>query len=132
MAIFGIIHYSLDRFLRIDFIYNNLLFACMNLAAVTVFLEFWKRRSNEHAFYFGTQGKLRHKRPRSAFRGEFGINPVTGREEVQYPLKKTLKKLILVSLPITFICLLIGNILNSAFKKFRGEYFSLAVRYLTE
>ena len=54
MSIFGIIHYCLDRFLRIDFIYNNLLFACMNLVAVSCFLELWKRKSNEHAFNFGT------------------------------------------------------------------------------
>ena len=108
MAILGILHYCFDRFLKFDFIYNNLLFACINLVAVTIFLEFWKRKSNEHAFNFGTQGKLRHKRPRPAFRGDFGINSVTGREEVQYPYKKTLKKILLVSLPVTFICLLIG------------------------
>ena len=109
MSIFGIIHYCLDRFLRIDFIYNNLLFACMNLVAVSCFLELWKRKSNEHAFYFGTYGKLRHKRPRPAFRGEFGMNPITGRVEVQYPVKKTLKKLFFVSVPITILCLFVGK-----------------------
>lgn len=131
MAIFGILHYCLDRFLRFDFIYNNLLFALYNLVSVTIFLgksflvclfeqwrslnpflELWKRKSNEHAFYFGTQGKLRHKRPRPAFRGDFQKNPITGREEVVYPFNKTLKKIIFVSLPITLICLLIGKILN--------------------
>ena len=110
MAIFGILHYCLDRFLRFDFIYNNLLFALYNLVSVTIFLELWKRKSNEHAFFFGTQGKLRHKRPRPAFRGDFEKNPITGREEVVYPFNKTLKKIIFVSLPITLICLLIGKI----------------------
>ena len=129
MAIFGILHYCLDRFLRFDFIYNNLLFALYNLVSVTIFLgkftmkrcvvgrviiivilELWKRRSNTHAFFFGTQGKLRHKRPRPAFRGDFQKNPITGREEVVYPFNKTLKKVIFVSLPITLICLLIGKI----------------------
>ena len=57
-------------------------FACLNLIALTVFTEMWKRRSNEHAFYFGTYGKLRHKPPRPAFRGKFEKNPITGREEV--------------------------------------------------
>ena len=38
MAIFGILHYCLDRFLRFDFIYNNLLFALYNLVSVTIFL----------------------------------------------------------------------------------------------
>ena len=60
----------------------NFRFACLNLIALTVFTEMWKRRSNEHAFYFGTYGKLRHKRPRPAFRGKFEKNPITGREEV--------------------------------------------------
>jgi anoctamin-10 len=98
MAVLGIIHYCLDRFLRFDFIYNNVFFACLNLVAVTVFLELWKRQSNEHAFYFGT----------AAFRGEYGLNPVTGRDEVQYPMKKTVKKLVLVSLPVTLVCLLVA------------------------
>ena len=81
----------------------------MNLVAVSCFLELWKRKSNEHAFYFGTYGKLRHKKPRPAFRGEFGINPITGQVEVQYPVKKTLKKLFFVSVPITILCLFIGT-----------------------
>jgi len=106
IAILGIIHYCLDRFLRFDFIYNNLLFACLNLIALTVFTEMWKRKSNEHAFYFGTYGKLRHKRPRPAFRGKFEKNPITGREEVTYPMEKTWKTLLTVSVPVTIICLL--------------------------
>jgi len=128
MAIFGILHYCLDRFLRFDFIYNNLLFALYNLVSVTIFLELWKRKSNEHAFYFGTQGKLRHKRPRPAFRGDFQKNPITGREEVVYPFNKTLKKIIFVSLPITLICLLIAFILMLL--SFETE--RLMMEYLTD
>ena len=64
------------------FLFTKNRFACLNLIALTVFTEMWKRRSNEHAFYFGTYGKLRHKRPRPAFRGKFEKNPITGREEV--------------------------------------------------
>lgn len=105
IALLGILHYCLDRFLRFDFIYNNLLFACLNLIALTVFTEMWKRRSNEHAFYFGTYGKLRHKRPRPAFRGKFEKNPITGREEVTYPMEKTWKTLLTISVPVTIICL---------------------------
>ena len=75
---------------------------------MTIFLEFWKRKSNEHGFQWGTGGKLRHKRSRPEFRGEFGLNPITGRSEVQYPFKKTLQKLLCVSIPITFGCLLVA------------------------
>jgi hypothetical protein len=39
-------------------------------------------RSNSHSYDWGTGGKLRHKRPRPEFRGEYGLNPVTGRDEV--------------------------------------------------
>lgn len=107
-AIMGILQFCLDRFLRIDFLYSNVIFACLNLIAVTVFLEMWKRKSNEHAYFFGTAGKLRHKRPRPAFRGDVGVNPVTGREEVQYPIKKTMKKILFVSVPVTFLCLTVA------------------------
>ena len=91
--------------------YDDVVFSFLNLIAVTIFLEFWKRRSNEHCFKWGTGGKLRHKRPRPEFRGEYGLNPVTGRSEVQYPVKKTIQKLIFVSIPITFGCLLIAFVL---------------------
>ena len=36
--------FVLDWLLGIDFLYSNLIFACLNLVAVTVFLEMWKRR----------------------------------------------------------------------------------------
>ena len=39
-----LLKFILDRFLGIDFLYSNLIFACLNLVAVTVFLELWKRR----------------------------------------------------------------------------------------
>ena len=111
VALLGIVHFCLDRFLRIDFIYNNLLFAVLNLISVTIFLEMWKRKSNEHAFDFCTMGKLRLKRPRAAFRGEIGINPVTGVKEVQYPFKKTVQTVLTLSVPITSICLDLAFIL---------------------
>ena len=43
---------------------------------------FSDNRSNSHSYDWGTGGKLRHKRPRPEFRGEFGLNPITGRDEV--------------------------------------------------
>ena len=111
MALFGMIHFGLDFFFRVDFIYNNLLFACFNLVSLTIFCELWKRKSNVLSFQFGTMGKLRHKKARPAFRGEYGLNPVTGQAEVQYPIKKTMQTLVLISLPVTTVCLVIAFIM---------------------
>jgi len=107
-ALLGVLQFCLDRFLRIDFLYSNLLFALLNLIAVTVFLEMWKRRSNEHSYNWGTMGKLRTKRPRPEYRGEIKDHPITGKKEVTYPYSKTMKTMLLVSLPITFVCLVVA------------------------
>ena len=91
--------------------HDDVVFAILNLVFVSIFLEFWKRRSNEHGFRWGTGGKLRHKQARPEFRGDYGLNPATGKPEVQYPIQKTLKKLIFVSIPITLGCLSVAFIL---------------------
>ncbi len=104
MAGIGFLHFVLDRFLRIDFLYSNVLFAFINLIAVTVFLEMWKRKSAEHSHNFGTGGKLRQKRPRPAFRGEWGLNPATGREEIQVKWLKTVNVFRMELTPILYVC----------------------------
>ena len=109
-AFLGVAQFALDKLLGYSY-YNTVVFSLLNLVLVTVFLEFWKRKSNKHSYFWGTGGKLRHKRPRPEFRGEFGINPVTGRDEVQYPFKKTLNKLLFVSFPVTLLCLIIAFVL---------------------
>jgi len=78
---------------------------------VTFFLELWKRKSSTYSFRFGTLGKLRHKRPRPAFRGIYGLNPITGKDEVQYPISETMKTLFFKSVPMTTLCLIIAFIL---------------------
>ena len=62
IAVLGILQFALDRFFGVDFLHSNVFFSCMNLVAVTIFLEMWKRRSNEHSYKWGSGGKLRHKR----------------------------------------------------------------------
>jgi len=109
-AILGVGQFALDKLLGYSY-YNTVIFALLNLILVTTFLEFWKRRSNKHAYSWGTLGKLRHKKPRPEFRGEFGKHPITGEPEVQYPMEKTIKKLVFVSIPITFLCLVVAFIL---------------------
>ena len=107
MPIIGLLQFLADNIIGYHY-YDDVVFSILNLIFVTVFLEFWKRRSNEHCFNWGTGGKLRHKKARPEFRGEYGINPITGRSEVQYPFKKTLQKLVFVSIPITLACLLLA------------------------
>lgn len=105
ITLIGVVQLVADKVLGIDVLYSNLFFATLNLVGVTVFLEFWKRRSNGHCYTWGTGGKLRHKPPRPQFRGEVGVNKITGREEIQYPKNSTLKKVLFVSLPLTLLCL---------------------------
>ena len=105
ITLVGVVQLVADKVLGVDVLYSNLFFAALNLLGVTVFLEFWKRRSNGHCYTWGTGGKLRHKPPRPQFRGEVGLNKITGREEIQYPARQTLKKVLFVSLPLTLLCL---------------------------
>ncbi len=114
MAALGLVQFALDRFLGISFLMSDVAFACLNLVAVTVFLEMWKRRSAEHEHRWGSGGKLRKKRPRPEFRGEIGVNRITGKEEVQYPVAKTMRKVFFVSLPVTLLCLLVAFFLMLA------------------
>ena len=39
------------------------------------------------------------------FRGELRVSPVSGKEEMYYPARKTMKKIISVSMPVTVLCL---------------------------
>lgn len=92
IAVIGITQFVVDRMFGIDVLYSNVFFAAVNLVGVTVFLELWKRRNNEHSYTWGTGGKLRHKAPRPEYRGEIGLNKITGKEEMQYPVKMTIQK----------------------------------------
>ncbi len=63
-AILGVAQWSLERFLGVNVFFSNIAFAGLNLVAVTIFLELWKRRSNALSYQWGSGGKLRHKKPR--------------------------------------------------------------------
>ena len=54
-----------------------------------VISKVWKRRSNELAFKWGTIGMTSLDDPRPNFRGNMGIDAVTGRMQPQYPRWKT-------------------------------------------
>jgi anoctamin-10 len=92
----------------VNYIGSNLLFSFFNLLCLAVFFEAWKRKAARHSFHWGTAGKLRRKPPRPEYRGELATNPTTGRPEMYYPANKRVKKILLVSLPITVLCLLLA------------------------
>eukprot|EP00096_Caligus_rogercresseyi_P011744 TRINITY_DN4727_c0_g1_i1.p1 TRINITY_DN4727_c0_g1~~TRINITY_DN4727_c0_g1_i1.p1 ORF type:complete len:624 (+),score=113.08 TRINITY_DN4727_c0_g1_i1:757-2628(+) len=106
----GMLQFILDYLFGVDYLYSNIVFAVLNLATVTVFLEIWKRRSNDHAYDWASSGKLRHKKPRPEYRGVLKENSISGEMEVYYSPYKTIKKLAFVSIPITSLCLLLAFI----------------------
>ncbi|XP_071053046.1 anoctamin-10 isoform X1 [Onthophagus taurus] len=81
-------------------------FCIFNVVWVTVFLEVWKRKSNELAFQWGTIGMTSLDLPRVNFRGPMSSDEVTGKLQPQYPRWKTNVKMYCVSLPISFLCTL--------------------------
>lgn len=81
-------------------------FCVVNVIWATVFLELWKRKSNELAFKWGTIGMTSLDEPRPNFYGHMGKDHVTGRLQPQYPRYKTNVKMYLVSIPIVFLCMI--------------------------
>ncbi|XP_065163565.1 anoctamin-10 isoform X3 [Atheta coriaria] len=81
-------------------------FCVFNVVWVTVFLEVWKRKSNELAFQWGTIGMTSMDEPRPNFQGHMAIDEVTGKMSPQYPRIKTNFKMYCGSLPIVGLCLL--------------------------
>ncbi|GLV46184.1 Abnormal X segregation [Carabus blaptoides fortunei] len=80
-------------------------FCVFNVVWVTVFLEVWKRRSNELAFSWGTIGMTSLDEPRPNYHGQMGRDPVSGKIQPQYPRWKTNVKMYLISIPIVFVCM---------------------------
>ena len=110
IAVLGLLEWGCER-QGINYIYTNVAFSFLNLLLLGLFCEFWKRRSNEHSFFWGTSGKLRLKPPRPEYRGELRQHPVTGKMEMFYSNTQRLKKIFLVSVPLTIICLVMAFIL---------------------
>ncbi|XP_018321990.1 anoctamin-10 isoform X2 [Agrilus planipennis] len=80
-------------------------FCIFNVIWVTVFLEMWRRKSNELAYKWGTIGMTSLGEPRANFRGQMGKDPITGKLCPQYPRYKTYLKMYCVSFPIVIACL---------------------------
>ena len=132
MAVLGAVQWVLSK-MDINPLCINVAFTSLNLIILAFFCEFWKRKSREHSFFWGTSGHLRLKRPRPEYRGELRRHPVTGNLERYYSSWERKKKIAFVSFPVTLIYL----ILASAFivLKFEAEKFiednSFSIRIAT-
>lgn len=102
LAIVGVLQMVLST-------YETLPFFCIcNVIAVTVFLEVWRRRSNESAFQWGTIGMTSLDEPRPNFHGTMMRDTVTGRLLPQFPRRTTSIRMYCVSLPIVVVCLFLA------------------------
>jgi len=107
IATLGVLEWVME-YQGINYIYSNVLFSFFNLLALAIFCEMWKRKSNEHSFFWGTSGKLRLKPPRPEYRGELKKHPVTGKLEMFYSDKKRLSQIFFISVPLTILCLVVA------------------------
>lgn len=83
-------------------------FCVFNVIWVTLFLELWKRKSNELAYKWGTIGMTSLDEPRPGFRGVMGVDAVTGKVCPQSPRYITYLKMYLVSIPIVVFCMILA------------------------
>jgi len=83
-------------------------FCVFNLFWATIFLESWKRKTAELAYQWGTIDTEHFEEPRAAFYGEIGKDPVTGRNQPQYPSFRRQMKVYLVSVPVMAIAVVVA------------------------
>jgi len=103
-AFIGVISF----FLGGDNVNSMVFFSIFNLVWATVFLEAWKRNCSTLAYKWGMIGFHEFEEARPQYKGELGINKVTGHMEPQYPKWRRLVKFYCVSLPIVMVCLFLA------------------------
>lgn len=104
---------------------DNWMVSLMHLAWAVYLLEGWRHKSMECAFEWGSLGMKTVEKPRMAFRGKMGRNPVTEEMEPQYPSWKRNLRIYLVSTPIVFLCC--GFAVACMFYYFSWEIHMMAV-----
>ncbi|CAL1276359.1 unnamed protein product [Larinioides sclopetarius] len=82
-------------------------FAIFKMIWVTLFLESWKRKSNELAYTWGTLRLINLPKLHPTFRGvHMDIDPVTKQHVPVYPAYKRHFKIYCISLPLVILCLI--------------------------
>ncbi|XP_064100858.1 anoctamin-8-like [Macrobrachium nipponense] len=104
-AILGIMFWSLEQDNK-----GLVVFAFLNVAWATTWLETWKRRSAEIAYSWGTMdAHLKvFSEPRPQFKGPLKLCPVTGRHDPHYPSWKRNIFRYFVSLPVILVAFYIN------------------------
>lgn len=102
LTLLGVLQMALSTLETLPF------FCVCNVIAVTVFLEVWRRRSNEAAFQWGTIGMTSLDEPRPNFHGTMMVDTVTGRLLPQFPRRTTYIRMYCVTLPIVVVCLFLA------------------------
>ncbi|XP_028843364.1 anoctamin-10 isoform X1 [Denticeps clupeoides] len=86
----------------------------------TIFMELWKRRSSSLSYHWGTFNLTeRFAEPRPGFRGELGVNPITGRLEPLFPEWKRQLRMGLGSVPV--VGLFLGLVVLGMVGFYHGE-----------
>jgi len=88
--------------------FSVVVFCAFNLVWATIFLEFWKRKTAELAYRWGTINTEQFEEPRAAFYGELAEDPVTGRLQPQYSSYRRLLKFYGVSVPVMLVALVVA------------------------
>ncbi|EDV26289.1 uncharacterized protein TRIADDRAFT_22642, partial [Trichoplax adhaerens] len=85
---------------------SQVIFAVFNIIWGTVFLEAWKRKSQEYAYRFGTLDLPNNlvTEPRPLYRGDYQPSPVTGRLEPYFPTWKR-RLIYCVTIPVILFCI---------------------------
>ena len=83
LTLIGVLQMTLSTLETLPF------FCVCNVIAVTVFLEMWRRRSNEAAFQWGTIGMTSLDEPRPNYHGTMMVVTITGRLLPQFPRRTT-------------------------------------------
>jgi len=119
----------------------QIFFSVFNIVWATVFLEAWKRNCACLAFSWGTINTEQFEEARPQYYGTLGRNPVTGRQEPQFPPWQRKAKFYCVSVPFMLLCLSVAfcvmlvyfwlqELANNLYVSRGGDVLSLVVTLL--
>ncbi|GFQ67316.1 anoctamin-10 [Trichonephila clavata] len=98
---------AIQSVISFDISRSYIFFAIFKMIWLTLFLECWKRKSNELAYTWGTLRLVNLPKLHPTFRGmHMDIDPVTKRHVPVYPAYKRHFKVYCISLPLIILCLI--------------------------
>ncbi|KAG8202152.1 hypothetical protein JTE90_010511 [Oedothorax gibbosus] len=98
---------AIQTVISFDITRSHIFFAIFKMIWLTLFLECWKRRSNELAYTWGTLRLVNIPKLHPTFRGmHMDIDPVTKQHVPVYPAYRRHFKVYCISLPLILICLI--------------------------